>query len=73
MWLVRERAYVMLVRFSPLHGCLLIRVSATLSDMSDSFFTAPTSSNASNIRWWFNLIINADNYYDVDYFTIMIT
>jgi hypothetical protein len=50
MWLVRERAYVMLVTFSPLHGCLLVRVSATLSDMSDSFFTAPTSSNASNIR-----------------------
>jgi hypothetical protein len=31
----------MLVRFIPLHGLLLIWISATLSNMSDSLFTAP--------------------------------
>jgi hypothetical protein len=35
---VRGYVYVMLV---PLHGCLLIQISATLSDLSDSLFTAP--------------------------------
>jgi hypothetical protein len=43
----------------------------TLSDMSDSVFTAPTHSNASNIRW-FNLIVGDDNYIGVDYFTVMV-
>jgi hypothetical protein len=40
MWHVRGRAYVMLVRFSP---SLLIRISVTLSDMSDNLFTATTT------------------------------
>jgi hypothetical protein len=55
-----------------LQGCILIWISTTLLNMNDSLFTTPTCSNASNIRWWFNLIIVVDNYYDVDYFTIMI-
>jgi hypothetical protein len=41
MWPVRGCAYVVLVRFIPLHGWLLIQISVTLSDMSDSLFTAP--------------------------------
>jgi hypothetical protein len=41
MWPVRRCVYVMLVRLIPLQGCLLIRISETLSDMSDSLFTAP--------------------------------
>jgi hypothetical protein len=31
----------MLIRFIPLQGWLLIQIFATLSDMSDSLFTAP--------------------------------
>jgi hypothetical protein len=41
MWSVRGRAYVVLIRFIPLQGWLLIWISATLSDMSDSLITAP--------------------------------
>jgi hypothetical protein len=41
MWPARGHAYVMLVRFIPLQGWLLIQISVTLSDMSDSLFTAP--------------------------------
>jgi hypothetical protein len=40
-WHVRRRAYVVLVSFIPLQGLLLIRISTTLLDMSDSLFTAP--------------------------------
>jgi hypothetical protein len=40
-WPVRVRSYVMLVGFIPLHVCLLLRISAPLSDMSDSLFTTP--------------------------------
>jgi hypothetical protein len=40
-WPVRERVYVVLVMFIPLQGWLLIQISTTLSDMSDSLFTAP--------------------------------
>jgi hypothetical protein len=46
MWPVRGRVYVVLVRFIPLKGWLLIWISTTLSDMSDSLFTAPTHRNA---------------------------
>jgi hypothetical protein len=45
-WPIHGRAYVVLVRFIPLQDCLLIRISTTLSDMSDSLFTAPTRRNA---------------------------
>jgi hypothetical protein len=38
---VRGHAYVVLVRFIPLHGWLLIQLSAILSDMSYSLFAAP--------------------------------
>jgi hypothetical protein len=41
MWPARERVYVVLVRFIHLQGWLLIRISATLSNMCDSLFTAP--------------------------------
>jgi hypothetical protein len=40
-WPIRGRAYVVLVRFIPLQGWLLIWISIILSDMSDSLFTAP--------------------------------
>jgi hypothetical protein len=41
-WHIRGCVYVMLVRFIPPHGCLLIRISVTLSDiMSDNLFTVP--------------------------------
>jgi hypothetical protein len=39
IWHVRGRAYVVLVRFIPLQSWLLIRISVTLSYMSDSLFT----------------------------------
>jgi hypothetical protein len=38
-WHVRGRAYVKLVKFIPLQGWLLVRISVTLSNMSDSLFT----------------------------------
>jgi hypothetical protein len=41
MWHVCGHVYVMLVRFISLQGWLLIRISTTLSDMSDTLFTAP--------------------------------
>jgi hypothetical protein len=63
MWPVRGRAYVMLVRFIPLQGWLLIQISATLSDMSDSLFSAPTHRNACLLLWWWlRLLINDDDY-----------
>jgi hypothetical protein len=40
-WPVRGCAYVMLVKFIPLQGWLLIQISTTLLDMSDSLFTVP--------------------------------
>jgi hypothetical protein len=45
-WLVRERAYVVLVRFTPLQGWLLIWIFVTLLYMSDSLFIARTHRNA---------------------------
>jgi hypothetical protein len=45
-WIIRRRAYVVLVRFIPLQGWLLIWISVTFSDMSDSLFTTPTRRNA---------------------------
>jgi hypothetical protein len=45
-WSIRGRVYVTLVRSMPLQGLLLIQISVTLSDMSDSLFTAPTHSYA---------------------------
>jgi hypothetical protein len=45
-WPVCACAYVVLVRFIPLQGWLLIWISTTLLDMSDSLFTAPTHRNA---------------------------
>jgi hypothetical protein len=58
MWPIRERAYVVLIRFVPLQGWLLIRISAILSDMSDNLFTAPTHRNACLLLWWW---IKMDN------------
>jgi hypothetical protein len=46
MWHVRGRTYVVLVRFIPMQGWLLIRISVTLSNMSDSLFTVSTRKNA---------------------------
>jgi hypothetical protein len=51
-WLVRKHAYIMLVRFIPLQGWLLIQIFVTLSDMSDSLFTAPTCRNTCLLLWW---------------------
>jgi hypothetical protein len=45
-WPVRGRAYVVLVKFIHLQGLLLIRMSVTLSYISDSLFTTPTRRNA---------------------------
>jgi hypothetical protein len=39
MWPISGRAYIVLVRFIPLQGWLLIRISTTLWDMSGSLFT----------------------------------
>jgi hypothetical protein len=50
MWPIHESAYVMLVRFIPLQGLLLIRIFAIVSDVNDSLFTAPTRRNACFIR-----------------------
>jgi hypothetical protein len=44
-WLIRRRAYVVLVKFIPMYDLLLIQISTTLSNMSDSLFTAPTHRN----------------------------
>jgi hypothetical protein len=68
-WPVRGRAYVVLVRFIPLQGWLLIRISATLSNMSDSLFTAPlvemhVYSYDDDLRW----LINDDEH---DYIMMM--
>jgi hypothetical protein len=51
-WHVRGRGYVVLVRFVPLQGWLLIPISAALSDMNDSLFTTPTRRNACLLLWW---------------------
>jgi hypothetical protein len=45
-WPVRGHTYVVLVRFIPLLGWLLIRISVTLSNMSDSLFTVSTRRTA---------------------------
>jgi hypothetical protein len=45
-WHVRGRVYIVLVRFIPLQGWLLIRIFVTLPDMSDSLLTTPTRRNA---------------------------
>jgi hypothetical protein len=41
MWPIRGHAYIVLVKFIPLWDLLVIQISMTLSDMSDSLFTAP--------------------------------
>jgi hypothetical protein len=45
-WPVRGRAYIVLVRFIPLYDWLLIQISATLSNISDSLFTLLTHKKA---------------------------
>jgi hypothetical protein len=45
-WPIRGSAYIVLVRFIPLHDWLLIQIFMILSDMSDILFTAPTRRNA---------------------------
>jgi hypothetical protein len=66
---VRGRAYVMLVRFIPLQGCLLIRISAPLLDMSDSMFTAPTRRTTCLLLcWWLRWLINHNEH---DYIMMM--
>jgi hypothetical protein len=60
--------YVVLVRFIPLQGWLLIRISMTFSDMSDSLFIVPLVElhvyyYVDGLRW----LINDDH----DYTTIM--
>jgi hypothetical protein len=68
-WSVYGRAYVVLVRFIPLQSWLLIRISATLSDMSDGLFTAPTHRNACLLLWgWLRWLINDD---ERDYIMMM--
>jgi hypothetical protein len=57
-WSVHESAYVMLVKFITLPDWLLIRISATLSDMSDSLFTAPTRRNACLLLYWWIKMVN---------------
>jgi hypothetical protein len=53
MWPVRGRTSVVLVRFIPMQGWLLIRISVTLSNMSDSLFTVSTRKNACLLlQWW---------------------
>jgi hypothetical protein len=52
MWPVRRRVYIMMVRFITLQGWLLIRISATLSDMSDSLFIALTHRNSCLLLCW---------------------
>jgi hypothetical protein len=59
-WPVHVHVYVVLVRFVPLQGCLLIRISVALSDMSDSLFTVPTHKNACLLLWWW--LINDDGH-----------
>jgi hypothetical protein len=64
----------MLVRFIPLQGWLLIWISTTLSDMSDSLFTAPLVEMHvyyydDGLRW---LINDCDYYHDVVYLTVML-
>jgi hypothetical protein len=55
-----------MVRVIPLHGLILIRISVTLSHMSDSLFTAPTHRMHVSYDDGLKLIINDDNYIDVD-------
>jgi hypothetical protein len=65
-WLVRRRAYVMLVRLIPQQGWLLIWISMTLRNMSDNLFTAPTCRNACLLLWWLlRWLIDDDDYDDV--------
>jgi hypothetical protein len=77
-WPIRGSVYVMLVRFIPLQCWLLICISATLSDMSDSLFTVPTRRNACLLLWWWlRWLINDDEHgyimmiyllYSIDYY-----
>jgi hypothetical protein len=71
-WPIHRRAYVVLVRFIPLQGWLLIRISVTLPDMSDSLFIAPTHRNACLLLWWWLrwLIIDDEHDYYDDVFTL---
>jgi hypothetical protein len=62
-WPLCGRTYIVLVRFIPLHGWLLIRISVILSYMSDSLFTAPTHRNTCLLLWWWlRWLINDDEY-----------
>jgi hypothetical protein len=62
-WPVRGHVYVVLVWFIPLQGWLLIQISTTLSDMSDSLFTAPTYRNACLLLWWWlRWLVNDDEH-----------
>jgi hypothetical protein len=68
-WPIHGRAYIVLVRFIPLQDWLLIRISTTLSDMSDSLFTTPTRSTACLLLWWWlRWLINDDEH---DYIMMM--
>jgi hypothetical protein len=62
MWPIRNRAYVVLVKFIPSQGWLLIQIFASLSDMSDSLLIVPTR------RRWLSWLINDDEH---DYIMIM--
>jgi hypothetical protein len=63
-WPIRGCAYVVLVRFVPLLGWLLIQISTTLSNKSDSLFTTQTHRNACLLLWWWLIwLINDDEHY----------
>jgi hypothetical protein len=62
-WHVRGRAYVVLVRFIPLQGWWLSRISVSLSNTSDSLFTALTRRSACLLLWWWlRWLINDDKH-----------
>jgi hypothetical protein len=65
-WHVCGHTYVVLVRFIPMQDWLLIQISTTLLDMSDTLFNAPTHRNACFILWWWikRCLIN-DDYIDI--------
>jgi hypothetical protein len=62
-WPIRGLAYIVLVRFVPIQGLLLIRISMTLLDMSDSLFTTPLVEMHVLYDDGLKLIINDDYYY----------
>jgi hypothetical protein len=72
-WPIRMRAYVMLVRFIPLQGWLLIWIFTTLSDISDSLFTAPTHRNAYLLLWWWLRWLINDDEHDYLWWCIYLT